>query len=85
MFSTPTLGTELKILNEKDASARLGEAFLVGPSLGFSSELLNCDHNEVYYRGTPRITDGRALRRHGDYVNGCRANTTGFLAERTIR
>ena len=34
--------------------------------MGLSLRLLNRDHHEVYYEGTPRMGNGRLLRRHGD-------------------
>jgi acetyl-CoA synthetase len=36
--------------------------------VGFSSELLNRDHDEVYYRDTPPGPHGEKLRRHGDEI-----------------
>ena len=38
--------------------------FLVPPSIGLSTELLNKDHDSVYFSDLPEI--GRPLRRHGD-------------------
>lgn len=67
-FSTPTLGTELTILEEDGKPADIGEVFLVPPAIGMSTELLNRDHDEVYYRGTPQVTTGQILRRHGDFI-----------------
>ena len=67
MFSTPALGLDVRILDDDGQDASSGELFLVPPSIGFSSSLLNGDHHEVYYAGAPR-PDGVALRRHGDYV-----------------
>ena len=57
----------MRILDDDGQDASSGELFLVPPSIGFSSSLLNGDHHEVYYAGAPR-PDGVALRRHGDYV-----------------
>jgi acetyl-CoA synthetase len=67
MFSTPTLGMELVLLNDEGEPATAGEVFLVPPSIGMSQRLLNRDHHEAYYAGTP-VRDGIALRRHGDYL-----------------
>ena len=66
-FSTPTLGLDVAILDESGTGAAVGELFLVPPSIGLSSELLNRDHFEEYYEGTPTGPNGRPLRRHGDY------------------
>ena len=65
-FATPTLGLDLVIVDEQGQESGVGEVFLVPPSIGLSTELLNQDHDEVYYRGTPRWH--RPLRRHGDQL-----------------
>lgn len=57
-FSTPTCGLDLVLLED--------EAFLVPPSVGFSSRLLNGDNFQVYYADTPQGPGGEPLRRHGD-------------------
>ena len=38
------------------------------PSIGLSTELLNRDHYEVYFAGTPQLPKQLPLRRHGDGV-----------------
>ena len=65
LFSTPALGIDLVLMDE-DGPGDSGEVFLVPPSIGLSTELLNRDHHEVYYDGVPEI--GRPLRRHGDHM-----------------
>ncbi len=65
-FTTPALGLDVAILDEAGAAAQTGELFLVGPSIGFSNSLLNRDHHDVYYQGTPTGPAGELLRRHGD-------------------
>jgi acetyl-CoA synthetase len=65
LFSTPALGIDLVLMDE-DQPGDSGEVFLVPPSIGLSTELLNRDHHDVYYDGVPDI--GRPLRRHGDHV-----------------
>ncbi len=65
-FSTPALGIDLVILGEDGQRAESGELFLIPPSMGLSQSLLNGDHHEVYYEGTPRGPEGQLLRRHGD-------------------
>lgn len=62
-FTTPALGIGIAILDDDGASTDSGECFLVGPSIGMSTELLNGDHETVYFEGVP---DG--LRRHGDHI-----------------
>ncbi|MCB0418503.1 MAG: AMP-binding protein [Bdellovibrionales bacterium] len=65
-FSTPALGSAFVILDEHDSPTDNGELFLIPPSVGLSTSLLNRDHHEVYYSGTPRGPKGELLRRHGD-------------------
>lgn len=70
-FSLPACGVELVIVDEWGEPASRGEAFLRGPAIGFSWELLNADHHEVYYAATPRVEDhdtANPLRRHGDVL-----------------
>jgi acetyl-CoA synthetase len=66
-FSTPTLGLDVRILDEESHPASSGELFLVPPSIGLSETLLNRDHHAVYYEDTP-APDGLTLRRHGDHM-----------------
>ena len=65
-FSTMGLGFDLVILDERGAPADTGELFLIPPSLGLSTQLLNADHDRVYFDGAPPGSDGQILRRHGD-------------------
>jgi acetyl-CoA synthetase len=67
-FSTPALGSELVILDEAGRPTDNGEVFLIPPTLGYSSTLLNRDHDEVYFAGTPPGPGGVPLRRHGDQI-----------------
>jgi acetyl-CoA synthetase len=70
-FSTAALGLDLVILDEDGgvvANTGEGEMFLVPPSIGLSQELLNRDHDAVYYAGCPQGPNGEVLRRHGDQV-----------------
>ena len=61
-FTTPALGLDFLLYDDNGNPADNGEVFIVPPSLGLSTSLLNADHNEVYFAGTPRPE----LRRHGD-------------------
>ncbi|RKU39487.1 AMP-dependent synthetase [Candidatus Poribacteria bacterium] len=61
-FTTPALGLDFLLFDENGEPTRNGEVFIVPPSLGLSTSLLNADHNDVYFAGTP----GPKLRRHGD-------------------
>ena len=67
-FSTPALGLDVEILDENNRETDNGELFIVSPSIGLSRELLNRDHREVYFEGTPKGKTGIALRRHGDQM-----------------
>jgi len=67
-FSTPALGLNFCILDEEGEPSENGEIFLYPSSIGLSTELLNKDHYEVYFAGTPRGPDNRVLRRHGDQI-----------------
>jgi acetyl-CoA synthetase len=70
-FSTPALGLDVVVLDDKGlpvADGQEGELFLVPPAIGLSQELLNRDHDSVYYTGCPPGPAGEVLRRHGDQV-----------------
>lgn len=66
-FTTPALGLDFVILDAADRPATKGEAFLIPPSIGLSTKLLNQDHHQVYFADTPSL-DQTPLRRHGDYL-----------------
>ena len=63
-FTTPALGVDFLLFNENGEPADSGEVFIFPPSLGLSTRLLNADHGEVYFAGTPHPN----LRRHGDAI-----------------
>jgi acetyl-CoA synthetase len=67
-FNTPALGLDVAILDENGFAADYGELYLRPPSIGLSTRLLNKDHHEVYFAGSPLDADGVALRRHGDQM-----------------
>jgi len=67
-FATPAMGLDMVILDEAGEEAETGEVYLVPPSIGFSSRLLNRDHHEVYFADVPEDAAGRTLRRHGDQI-----------------
>ncbi len=66
-FTTPALGLDFVLLDGAGEPTDSGEVFLRPPSIGLSTELLNRDHHEVYYAGTPS-PGGELLRRHGDHI-----------------
>ena len=63
-FTTPALGVDFLLFDENGKPTENGEVFIISPSLGLSTSLLNADHNEVYFAGTPQPN----LRRHGDAI-----------------
>jgi acetyl-CoA synthetase len=67
-FNTPALGLDFVILDESGQPAKNGELFVVPPSIGLSTTLLNKDHHEVYFADAPRGPHGETLRRHGDQM-----------------
>ena len=67
-FTTPALGLDITICNEDGQPTDNGEVFVIPPSIGLSTELLNKDHHEVYFEGTPQLSKMLPLRRHGDGV-----------------
>ena len=63
-FTTPALGLDFLLYDDRGNPSDNGEVFIVPPSLGLSTSLLNADHDEVYFAETPRPD----LRRHGDAI-----------------
>ncbi|GAB4329017.1 MAG: AMP-binding protein [Leptolyngbyaceae cyanobacterium] len=64
-FSTPALGLDLVILDPDNQPATKGEAFIIGPSIGLSTELLNRDHEQVYFANTPQLEGHSSLVSEG--------------------
>ncbi len=67
-FTTPALGLDFQILDETKKPTDEGEVFLIPPSIGLSTRLLNRNHDEVYYHEMPEGPNGHLLRRHGDQI-----------------
>ncbi len=67
-FTTPALALDFAIIGGNGQPADSGELFLVPPSIGLSTELLNEDHHDVYFAGTPALLQDVPTRRHGDQV-----------------
>ncbi len=67
-FTTPALGLDFYLLDENGKTSEQGEIFIVPPSIGLSTNLLNRNHEEVYYKNTPKGLKGEPLRRHGDQI-----------------
>ncbi|MCF6776998.1 AMP-binding protein [Thiotrichales bacterium 19X7-9] len=79
-FTTPTFGLDLCLLGDKAQVIEgegEGEVALIGPSFGLSLDLLNKDHNAVYYKDMPNI-NGKQLRRHGDEIKRIK-NDEGYF------
>lgn len=73
LFSTIAMGSNICLLDENGEQAQQGEVAIIPPTIGLSTELLNANHEEIYFANMPRIGD-IILRRHGDeakrYANG---------------
>jgi len=67
-FNAPALGLDIVILDVNGHPTDSGELFIVPPSIGLSTTLLNQDHHEIYFSGIPASPDGQPLRRHGDQM-----------------
>lgn len=68
-FTTPMLGVDFVLLDDDGQPTDSGEVFILPPSIGLSTELLNRDHHEVYFAATPPFPDNAIpLRRHGDQI-----------------
>lgn len=68
MFSSPALGSAMVLLDENGHESDEGEVYLVPPAMGLSRRLVNRDHHDVYFAGTPTLANGQVLRRHGDQM-----------------
>ena len=68
MFTTPALGVDFLLFDGNAEPTENGEVFIIPPSLGLSTSLLNADHNEAYFAGTPQPN----LRSHGDAIERLR-------------
>lgn len=65
-FTTSALGTGVIIVDEDGHASDVGEAFLVPPAIGMSTELIGRNHDDVYYSDLPEGFG--PLRRHGDQI-----------------
>jgi acetyl-CoA synthetase len=68
LFSTPTMGMHIMIIDEKGHPANHGEVAIIPPSIGLSNTLMNQDHHQVYFANMPHGPDDVPLRRHGDAI-----------------
>jgi acetyl-CoA synthetase len=67
-FTTPALGLDLVILDPHGNPTSNGEAFLIPPSIGLSTRLLNKNHHTTYFAHTPSLPGAPTLRCHGDQI-----------------
>lgn len=68
-FTTPALGLDIVILDDDGQTANKGELFIIPPSIGLSTQLINRNHHQVYFAHTPAPPlFPLPLRRHGDQV-----------------
>jgi acetyl-CoA synthetase len=70
VFNAKVLGTDFVLLRSDGRECgpgEIGEVFLVPPSLGMTTRLLNRSNETVYYEGCP-LRGGVRLRRHGDLM-----------------
>lgn len=68
LFSTPTMGLDISILDEEGRVSDQGEVAIIPPSIGLSTMLLNANHHDVYFKEMPKTAEGKILRRHGDQI-----------------
>jgi acetyl-CoA synthetase len=69
-FNAKAMGSDFVVLNadgEPCAPGEAGELFLVPPSVGLSTRLMNASNAVIYYDDCPLI-HGKTLRRHGDQI-----------------
>ena len=70
IFNAKAFGTDFVVLNSQGnecSVGEIGEVFLVPPTIGMTTRLMNRDNHQVYYADCPRH-NGRQLRRHGDLL-----------------
>ena len=84
VFTTANLGVDFVILDETGEETgegvkegETGELFLVPSALGMSQRLLNGDHDEVYYEGSPAGPRARSCAGTGTTPSGFTAAVSG--------
>lgn len=75
LFTTPTMGMNIEIIDEQGHISTIGEVAIVPPSIGLSTTLLNANHHDIYFANMPLSQSGRPLRRHGDQIKRYANNT----------
>lgn len=86
MFSSPVLGSQLLLVDTDGKAIEnseykrgenctvSGEVALAPPSIGLSTQLLNRNHFDTYYKGMTSGPNGEVLRRHGDEIELVRSS-----------
>jgi len=72
-FTTPAMGVDFLMLDEVGKRTKNGEVFIIPPSIGLSTSMLNRNNFKTYYEGCPK-ENGFSLRRHGDQVEELAGN-----------
>ncbi|MGL5926789.1 AMP-binding protein [Chroococcidiopsis sp.] len=67
-FTTPALGLDFVIL-AGDRPTNKGELFIIPPSIGLSTALLNKDHHQVYFADTPPLPSAVRAGLPDQFVN----------------
>ncbi|MDV2993749.1 MAG: Acetyl-coenzyme A synthetase [Chroococcidiopsis sp. SAG 2025] len=68
-FTTPALGLDFIILDAGDRPTNKGELFIIPPSIGLSTTLLNKDHHHVYFADTPSLPSAVRAGLPDQFVN----------------
>ncbi len=55
-FTTPSIAMDFVILDDSGNPSDRGEIFIVPPTIGLSVQLLNRDHHQEYFAGTPPVS-----------------------------
>ncbi len=80
LFSTPAMGLNFIIINDKGEPAESGEVAIIPPSIGLSTQLLNADHHTIYYSWSYPFT--QLLRKHGDQIKRLPSSYYALLGRR---
>ena len=67
LFSTPTMGLNMTLIDEYGKPSSIGEVAIIPPSIGLSTTILNANHHDIYFENMP-VLNGNILRRHGDQL-----------------
>ena len=68
LLTTPTMGLNFEITDQKGQLTDDGEVVIMPPSIGLSTTLLNRDHHAEYFSKVKGWQENLILRRHGDKI-----------------